>query len=548
MAKEELIGSKNRDLVLRTAGRVSVLIGDKYYSLNFGEESTSSSKDDDTNNSNSVNSVISTESIDGYLNNDIQYPGDNKMIVLSNGDVYVTLNGEYKKLFSPTGAQNINSFNNVISFLANPGFRMQYQTLIANLNANFLNGKRDVDFVQNSNNIKLRNLVVDSISSSDGKFYYKNGVFSMNNTENTETNKEYISDKISIGPGITITKIEELESFKYIPYDNTVVNDLFSIEGDFNYSDISQLISFANSTNTIDTSSYTADEVIDLYNKLSNYIYFKLNDSSLWDKYQDIKNKYCDIDSLPFNKSCYKLYITSSDGISIYDQFDAVVKYVEYEKDGVITDNTCEIDDTYTKKEVSTNIKCCVTQIGDGYICVTTNFESNLYKYGSESTYSENISTNNYNNVITFKTYDYGENYDCYTDKSININNICFKNNYIGDINGLTYLNNTLDGYGIYIVEDCYLINPKIHNEFRIIDNSSEQTIDVTLYKYFSLLDSGNVLFSGELINGLEVNIYANKQCSVYTGDATFILQSNTYNTFRCVPISQSELKWIKTN
>jgi hypothetical protein len=543
MAKEELIGSKNRDLVLRTAGRVSVLIGDKYYSLNFGEESTSSSKDDDTNNSNSVNSVISTESIDGYLNNDIQYPGDNKMIVLSNGDVYVTLNGEYKKLFSPTGAQNINSFNNVISFLANPGFRMQYQTLIANLNANFLNGKRDVDFVQNSNNIKLRNLVVDSISSSDGKFYYKNGVFSMNNTENTETNKEYISDKISIGPGITITKIEELESFKYIPYDNTVVNDLFSIEGDFNYSDISQLISFANSTNTIDTSSYTADEVIDLYNKLSNYIYFKLNDSSLWDKYQDIKNKYCDIDSLPFNKSCYKLYITSSDGISIYDQFDAVVKYVEYEKDGVITDNTCEIDDTYTKKEVSTNIKCCVTQIGDGYICVTTNFESNLYKYGSESTYSENISTNNYNNVITFKTYDYGENYDCYTDKSININNICFKNNYIGDINGLTYLNNTLDGYGIYIVEDCYLINPKIHNEFRIIDNSSEQTIDVTLYKYFSLLDSGNVLFSGELINGLEVNIYANKQCSVYTGDATFILQSNTYNTFRCVPISQSELK-----
>lgn len=548
MAKEELIGSKNRDLVFRTAGRISVLIGDKYYPLNFGEEPTSSSKDDNTNNSNSVNSVISAESIDGYLNNDIQYPGDNKMIVLSNGDVYVTLNGEYKKLFSPTSAQEINSFNKVISFLANPGFRMQYQTLIANLNANFLNGKRDVDFVQNSNNIKLRNLVVDSISSSDGKFYYKNGVFSMNNTGDTEANKEYISDKISIGPGITITKIEELESFKYIPYDNTVVNDLFSLEGDFNYSDISQLISFANSTNTIDASSYTTDEVIDLYNKLSNYIYFKLNDSSLWDKYQDIKNKYCDIDSLPFNKSCYKLYITSSDGISIYDQFDAVVKYVEYEKDGVTTDNTCEIDDTYTKKEVSTNIKCCVTQIGDGYICVTTNFESNLYKYGIENTYSENISTNNYNNIITFKSYDYGENYDCYTDKSININNICFKNNYIGDISGLTYLNNVLDGYGIYIVEDCYLINPKIHNEFRIVDNSSEQTIDVTLYKYFSLLDSGNILFSGELINGLEVNIYANKECSVYTGDATFILQSNTYNTFRCVPISQSELKWIKTN
>lgn len=548
MAKEELIGSKNRDLVLRTAGRISVLIGDKYYPLNFDEGSTSSSKDDNTNDSNSVNSIVSAESIDGYLNNDIQYPGDNKMIVLSNGDIYTTLNGEYKKLFSPTSAQEINSFNKVISFLANPGFRMQYQTLIANLNANFLNGKRDVDFVQNSNNIKLRNLVVDSISSSDGKFYYKNGVFSMGNTEDTQTNKEYISDKISIGPGITITKIEELESFKYIPYDNTVVNDLFSLEGDFNYSDISQLISFANSTNTIDTSSYTADEVIDLYNKLSSYIYFKLNNSSLWEKYQDIKNKYCDIDSLPFNKSCYKLYITSSDGISIYDQFDAVVKYVEYEKDGVTTDNTCEIDDTYTKKEVSTNIKCCVTQIGDGYICVTTNFESNLYKYGLENTYSENISTNNYNNVITFKSYDYGENYDCYTDKSININNICFKNNYIGDISGLTYLNNILAGYGIYIVEDCYLINPKIHNEFRIIDNSSEQTIDVTLYKYFSLLDSGNVLFSGELINGLEVNIYANKECTIYTGDATFILQSNTYNTFRCVPISQSELKWIKTN
>ena len=548
MAKEELIGSKNRDLVFRTAGRISVLIGDKYYRLNFGEGSTSSSKDDNTNNSNSVNSVISSESIDGYLNNDIQYPGDNKMIVLSNGDVYVTLNGEYKKLFSPTSAQEINSFNKVISFLANPGFRMQYQTLIANLNANFLNGKRDVDFVQNSNNIKLRNLVVDSISSSDGKFYYKNGVFSMGNTEDTEANKEYISDKISIGPGITITKIEELESFKYIPYDNTVVNDLFSLEGDFNYPDISQLISFANSVNTIDTSSYTTDEVIDLYNKLSNYIYFKLSDSSLWNNYQDIKNKYCDIDSLPFNKSCYKLYITSSDGISIYDQFDAVVKYVEYEKDGVTTDNTCEIDDTYTKKEVSKNIKCCVTQIGDGYICVTTNFESNLYKYGLENTYSENISTSNYNNVITFKSYDYGENYDCYTEKSISINNICFKNNYIGDINGLTYLNNVLDGYGIYIVEDCYLINPKIHNEFRIIDNSSEQTIDVTLYKYFSLLGSGNVLFSGELINGLEVNIYANKECTIYTGDGTFILQSNTYNTFRCVPISQSELKWIKTN
>ena len=74
MAKEELIGSKNRDLVLRTAGRVSILIGDKYYPLNFSGESTSSSEDDNTNDSNSVNSVISAESIDGYLNNDIQYP------------------------------------------------------------------------------------------------------------------------------------------------------------------------------------------------------------------------------------------------------------------------------------------------------------------------------------------------------------------------------------------------------------------------------------------------------------------------------------------
>ena len=540
MAKEEFIGSKNRDLVFRTAGRVSILIGDKYYPLNFDNTDNTDKEYDNTSEGSYNSSVIITDSINSYLNGSIPYPGDNYLIFSSSGDVYRTLNKEYYPYYISTKPVDINSFDKTISFLGSPAFKVSRPLLINNLNAQLLNGKKDSDFILKSDNLSFENIIVNSIKSKDGKFSYINGVLTV--PESNTVEKNYISNKISIGLGLPVVSIKELDTFKYIPYDNTIIEDLFSLDS-FDYKQASQLVSFANSDNSIDSSSMNTDEIIDLYEELSSFIYLKKTSSDIWNNYPDIKNKYCDINLLPYNKSCYKLTVESTKGLSLYDELDITMTYDIYKKGDIISDDACNIDDTYIKETITDKGKCCITQIGDGYVCVVTNLESNLYKYGEESVYNIDTSVGN----ITYKMYDYGENYECYTNKIINFNNNS-SNGYIGDLTGLEYIGNILSCFGLYIKDDCYLINPKIYKEFKIINNIDAQDIDISTCNDFTFLDDGVVSVKGVMINGLEVNIYSTKSCYVKFDEVSFEMQPESYNTFRCVPISETELKWIKTN
>ena len=87
--RDEVIGNSKRGLVLKTAGSIRVLVGDKYYNLDFRNEE--SKEDEDESDSVESNFIIS-DSIDDYISGKLSYPGDNKIIFTFNGSIYYTKN------------------------------------------------------------------------------------------------------------------------------------------------------------------------------------------------------------------------------------------------------------------------------------------------------------------------------------------------------------------------------------------------------------------------------------------------------------------------
>lgn len=196
--RDEVIGNSKRGLVLKTAGSIRVLVGDKYYNLDFRNEE--SKEDEDDNDSVESNFIIS-DSIDDYISGKLSYPGDNKIIFTFNGSIYYTKNNSYKKYVVNSGCDNnvIKEYNDTVNFNAYIPFSVNSDRLITNLNAEYLDGKRVSDFIQNNNNINLKSVTFNNIKSSDGKFSYDNGILKMPNTSYIykELTEDYILDSNS---------------------------------------------------------------------------------------------------------------------------------------------------------------------------------------------------------------------------------------------------------------------------------------------------------------------------------------------------------------
>ena len=151
------------------------------------------------------------------------------------------------------------------------------------MNANFLNGYSESDFVKNSNNIVFKNIVVDSIVSSDGKFYYRNGESSANQNKN---NLNFINNKVVLGEGFNIEKYYELEYSKAIPYENTLINDFLNIIDAFIDKDHSPYYYFTNLFNFDNKLDLSKVEEYDNYNQI---LFFKnINDLYVYKKESDL--------------------------------------------------------------------------------------------------------------------------------------------------------------------------------------------------------------------------------------------------------------------
>lgn len=177
--KDEIVGNSRRNLVIKTAGIIRVLVGDKYYNLNFRDQSNDSKNEDVENNV--TQDFIIAESIKPYNIGKIDYPGDNKVIFTLDGDIYYTKQNKYNKYLN-IKTEHVD--NSPFSVSSNGSVIISNSNMVGNLNAQYLNGKTSSDFIENAETIRLKKIVVDSIESYDGNFYYKDGITSIEHTQN----------------------------------------------------------------------------------------------------------------------------------------------------------------------------------------------------------------------------------------------------------------------------------------------------------------------------------------------------------------------------
>ena len=154
------VGVEGKNLVLKTLGRVYVKVKDRKYELLFRPEDLQNAlneyKDEAVNvaNDNSV-IIVNTESELSYL----EYPGDNKLVVVKNGKLFYTSNGGYTEIqlsFNPTSLNLENlTISGQLTFTGNNiPIVLNNSNLITNLNADLLDGYHaDVFPIKNNNEI-----------------------------------------------------------------------------------------------------------------------------------------------------------------------------------------------------------------------------------------------------------------------------------------------------------------------------------------------------------------------------------------------------------
>lgn len=159
--KDEVIGNSRRNLVLKTAGIIRVLVGDKYYNINFrSSEEEQEDKDEEI-----TSSFIIANNIRDYEDGTLEYPGEKRIIFTLDGGIYYTLDGDYKSYsVGSTDTNVITEYQDTVSFNAAQPFNVVSNEVIPNLNSRYLNGYTDSDFVKSDNYIKLNNLNLDTLS------------------------------------------------------------------------------------------------------------------------------------------------------------------------------------------------------------------------------------------------------------------------------------------------------------------------------------------------------------------------------------------------
>jgi len=91
----EVLGSLSKDLVLNTLGKVYIRVGDRYHELDF---KSVIQKNEDPE----IKEIIEEEKDSDVLIvnsiSNLEYPGDNKLVVSLDGNFFATINGKFKPI------------------------------------------------------------------------------------------------------------------------------------------------------------------------------------------------------------------------------------------------------------------------------------------------------------------------------------------------------------------------------------------------------------------------------------------------------------------
>ena len=152
------IGVEGKNLVLKTLGRVYVKVKDRKYELIFRPEDLQKMVEGYAGENSGSTGSSSVMFIDSSLDIDnLEYPGDNALVISKDGHIYFTENNEYTEIpikFSEDELtlENLNISGQIIFTGNNIPLVIPNSNLIQNLNADLLDGYQATDFAIKSQN------------------------------------------------------------------------------------------------------------------------------------------------------------------------------------------------------------------------------------------------------------------------------------------------------------------------------------------------------------------------------------------------------------
>ena len=371
-----VVGIGGRNLVLNTLGRVYIKNQDRYYELEF---------------KNNLVTDFSEELPDIIITDDVQnleYPGDNKLIIDPNGLLYYTENGQ---IFEFQISSESISFdlkdlvvNGTITINTDedtPPLYINSTKLVENLNVQYLNGFQDKDFAKKViaetifgawtflNKITFSNQKVTGVISNENEFDattldFKDSILTI--------------DYINVRKGINFPDGDTESSVIDSVEGELWIGDKYQIESYMEMSDWEgsplTAIDYAYTTEYLDKLYDTGDEDLDDYNSLNVWYnvyltnwYTDADDDPLWTPQIRDLTKQNEIDYVnttylnSFNLDVrnklfvyYDMYIADPEYNGVVLQIK-IKKPVEYglifnnskvkDKDNLIVGNICEHDE-----------------------------------------------------------------------------------------------------------------------------------------------------------------------------------------------------------
>lgn len=506
LSNNSKVGDKGKDLILQTSGRVYVQVKDRFYEINFrgdDEEDKDGEKEE-------TPQVIFVDNEDSLT--DLQYPGDNYLILTKDGKFFITENEGYTPVSIASQINTTFTTPLTITTLEAP-FNINSTNLVKNLNSEYLNGISSSSFARKNLNETISrwtitDLISDSIRDSEGKssLNLKNGSLTIDtirvknlilsddsggNEENpplSESDFDIINKKTYFSNGILIKAIniiDKLDSSISLPDIQYFSNENYLVGG---YSIIDLIYTAFNDGLLLELGS-----IVDYANTLTSCQ--KLNSNNQWGPHtlndtDFVLNEegiypYKQYKFLPVSSSVYEQYKYGSDRTcleGIYNRWYNITDYtgdIASKYQGVTFELTLEkhslkAGDFLSGKNNDGTIDVMVVGctefsarvILSGSDCYFTNTtEIDIYNEWAESPPVTEPNKTIYENITSCL-----EEQDAEKGSSISadpkVGDILFTDssgNIIGNISGTeNSIFGTLEGYGLTSEGNCYFVNPGI--------------------------------------------------------------------------------------
>ena len=324
----------------------------------------------------------------------------------------------------------------------------------------------------------------------------------------------------------------------------------------------------------------SVNEQIRCFSKMKDVL-FQAIENSVWDyntvcdnefvSLNDIRKDVVDISKLRFHKSSFVLTVDNTDGLNIYDEFKVNINsYYKTDLNGNRYDLCDDAESAYLKNDITT-ANCIITKIDrlNNKVSITTDYETVLYNNTSIDTDIIDIAGTD----MVYNVYVFENNCGLYND--ITDKYVVAHGSVIGDISGEIYKDDNLSGYGVYLKDNCYILNSNISlsdcdnlnisdsklsntiiencniiNEYIYIETDDLITLDVSSNKNYSIKNNGVLLVDlpASTKNGIIINIYAVNDIGITANNTVYRLSSGEHTTFVNVPTSRIKCEWIKIN